>query len=47
MVSTKTTAIIDKPKKDKVKHGIPCSEKGLKEYEKAWKDMEDCFKRLK
>lgn len=39
-------AIIDKPKESKWK-GKPCDEKGLKEYEKTWKDMEDCFKRLK
>lgn len=30
-------------KKKEVRHGIPCSEKELKESEKCWKDMEDCF----
>lgn len=30
-------------KKQEVRHGIPCSEKELKESEKCWKDMEDCF----
>lgn len=29
-----------------VRHGVPCSEKELKESEKCWADMEDCFKNL-
>jgi len=38
------TATTDKAKK--VRSGIPCDEKGLLEFEKTWKDMEDCFERL-
>ena len=41
------TAMTDKkPKSSPVRHGIPSSEKELKESEKCWKDMEDCFKNL-
>lgn len=29
-----------------VRHGIPCSPEELKESEKCWVDMEDCFKQL-
>lgn len=41
------TATTDKkPKPTAARHGIPSSEKELKESEKCWKDMEDCFKNL-
>jgi hypothetical protein len=41
------TAMTDKkPKSTPVWHGIPSSEKELKESEKCWADMEDCFKNL-
>lgn len=33
-------------KKETVRHGIPSSPKGLKESQKAWQDMEDCFSLL-
>ena len=33
-------------KKKEVRHGIPCSEKELKESEKCWKDMEYSFAML-
>jgi hypothetical protein len=40
-------AITDKkPKSIPVRHGIPCSPEELKESEKCWADMEDCFKNL-
>lgn len=29
-----------------VRHGIPSSEKELRESEKCWQDMEDCFSLL-
>lgn len=32
-----------KPKTAPARHGIPSSEKELKESEKCWADMEDCF----
>lgn len=35
-----------KPKPSSAHHGIPSSEKELKESEKCWADMEDCFKNL-
>lgn len=35
-----------KPKPSSVRHGVPCSEKELKESQKCWADMEDCFKNL-
>ena len=35
-----------KPKPSSVRHGIPCSPEELKESEKCWADMEDCFKNL-
>ena len=41
------TAMTDKkPKSIPVRHGIPCSFEELKESEKCWADMEDCFKQL-
>lgn len=40
-------AITDKkPKPSSARHGVPCSEKELKESQKCWADMEDCFKNL-
>ena len=33
----------EEKKKKEVRHGITCSEKELKESEKCWKDIEDCF----
>lgn len=30
----------------KTRQGKPCDEKSLAEYNKAWKDMEDCFNKL-
>jgi hypothetical protein len=35
-----------KSKPSSARHGIPSSEKELKESEKCWKDMEECFKNL-
>ena len=35
-----------KPKPSSARHGIPSSEKELKESQKCWADMEDCFKNL-
>ncbi len=35
-----------KSKPSSVRHGIPSSEKELKESEKCWADMEECFKNL-
>lgn len=35
-----------KPKSIPARHGIPCSPEELKESEKCWADMEDCFERL-
>lgn len=29
------------------REGVPMSEEALKEYEKTWSDMEDCFKEIK
>lgn len=39
-------ATTDKPKSNKSRPGVPCDEKGLKEFEKTWQDMDDCFKLL-
>jgi hypothetical protein len=36
----------DKKPKSSARHGIPCSPEELKESEKCWADMEDCFKNL-
>ena len=36
-----------KSKSIPVRHGIPSSPEELKESEKCWADMEDCFERLK
>lgn len=36
-----------KSKPSSARHGIPCSPEELKESEKCWKDMEECFERLK
>ena len=44
-MATETTD--KKPKSSPVRHGIPSSEKELKESEKCWQDMEDCFEKLK
>ena len=33
-------------KKEAARHGIPSSPKELKESQKAWQDMEDCFSLL-
>lgn len=35
-----------KPKPAPARHGIPSSEQELKESEKCWADMEDCFEKL-
>ena len=35
-----------KSKPSSARHGIPSSEKELKESQKCWADMEDCFKNL-
>jgi hypothetical protein len=35
-----------KSKPSSARHGIPSSEKELKESEKCWADMEECFKNL-
>ena len=36
----------DKKPKSSARHGIPSSPEELKESEKCWADMEDCFKNL-
>ena len=35
-----------KPKPSSARHGIPSSLEELKESQKCWTDMEDCFKNL-
>lgn len=35
-----------KSKPSSARRGIPCSEKELKESQKCWADMEECFKQL-
>lgn len=41
------TVMIDKrPKSIPARHGVPCSPEELKESEKCWADMEECFKQL-
>lgn len=35
-----------KPKSIPARRGIPCSPEELKESEKCWADMEECFKQL-
>lgn len=35
-----------KSKPSSARHGIPSSEKELKESQKCWADMEECFKNL-
>ena len=39
------TATTDK-KSIPARHGRPCSPEELKESEKCWADMEECFKQL-
>lgn len=39
-------ATTDKKPSIPARHGIPCSPEELKESEKCWADMEECFKQL-
>ena len=36
----------DKKPSSPARHGIPSSEKELRESEKCWQDMDDCFSLL-